>query len=196
MISSLGNGLTIAINCDYLPHHDWMSFLTYWSIAKTLPDCKVLATCVRQKMNMDIFNWPRKCNVQFAYHKPMVDEELYNFIMTSPKFEKTKSLLFVKPEIIFVRDFEEANFPVEKIHDFKGISEIDGLVSDSKSENSTVCCDYSNGWGKFVTSKWINKTSIPFSRIDFSCMGMTVNENRIAGIWKSASKIYPSLSRG
>lgn len=196
MISSLGNGLTVVIQSEYVPHHDWMSFLTYWSITKTLPDSKVACLCVREKMNMDIFNWPRKCKVPFAYHSPMSKEDLKEFVRKNPKVEKTESFLFVSPEIIFLRDFEEAQYSREKINGFVSISELDGIISAAKSENYTVCCDYSEGWGKFVASKWINKTIVPFSRIDFSCMGMTVNENRIARIWKSASKIYPSLSRG
>ena len=79
----------------------------------------LLANNPNQKMNMDIFNWPRRCKVQFAYHKPMSHEELCDFIRNNPKIENTDSLLLVKPEVLFIRDFEEARFPVEKIHGFK-----------------------------------------------------------------------------
>ena len=78
----------------------------------------------------------------------------------------------------------------------KNISEIQGIVSKINSENPTICCDYSEGWGKFVTSDWINKKSIPFSSVNCVDADMSLNENRLARLWKSATKIYPSVSRG
>ena len=196
-VSSIGNGLTIIIGCDYLPHHDWMSFLCYRSISNTLPDAKVVVTCSRNRMNMDIYNWPRKCGIPITFHNSSLSANgIIEFVKKHPRVEKTENILLVSPELVFVRDFEEANFDMNTLKGDVCFSDLSNFTDSCKSENVTVCCDYKDGWGRFVTSKWINKTSVPLSTVDFVIAGMTVNENRIARIWKSASKLYPSLSRG
>jgi hypothetical protein len=195
-VSSIGNGLTVVIECDFLPHHEWMSFLAYWSLKNNLPEAKAIVTCVRRDMNIDILNWPRKCNVPILFHKPMDQDNLSYFIATHPKIKVTQDFIFIKPTIVFLRDFEESSTNPDVFERGKNISEIQGIVSKINSENPTICCDYSEGWGKFVTSDWINKKSIPFSSVNFVDADMSLNENRLARLWKSATKIYPSVSRG
>lgn len=194
-ISSIGNGLTIAINCDFVSHHEWMGFLQYVSILKHLPEAKVIITCRRRMIGMNIFNWCRRCNVHLLFHTSENISELHNFLKRN-KALKTECVLITEPNLVFLHDFEEVGFDKEIISKIKHISETDGLVSEIKSENSTVCCDYSSGWGKFVTANWINKNSIPFSTINFACAGMSVNENRLAKVWNAARKLYPNLARG
>ena len=196
MISSLGNGLTVVIACDYATHHDWMSFLTYWSLLKKLPDARVVVTCVRKQMNMDIFLWPLRCHVPFLYHKPMSDQELHKFVVNHQKSNVTSNVIIVKPSVVFVRDFEEASFSVESLQNQIAVTNVSGMVDDVKNENPVVCCDYSNGWGKFVTSQWINKTSVPLSNVNFGTTDMSSNERRLSEHWKSATKIYQIISRG
>ena len=194
-VSSVGKGLTVAINCEILPHHEWMSFLLYWSCVKHLPEAKVTVACMRQLMNMNIYNWCRRTQVPLLFHKYDDVRDIHHFVRTH-RTTQTDCVVVANPCTVFLRDFEEADIDNDIFTRLIHVSGADGFVSDIKSENPTVCCDYSNGWGKFVTSNWINKKSIPFSSVNFADAGMTVNENRLARIWKSATKIYPSLTRG
>jgi hypothetical protein len=196
MISSLGNGLTVVIECDYTTHHDWMSFLTYWSLLKKLPEARVIVTCVRKHMNMDIFIWPRRCHIPCLFHKPMKKDELHNFVINHSQSNATKNILVVDPSVVFIRDFEEASFDPIILSNNTDATKIEGFIDDVKNDNSVVCCHYSNGWGKFVTSQWINKSSVPLSSVNFASTDMSINERRLSEIWKSATKIYQNISRG
>lgn len=192
-ISYIGKGLSILICCDFIVSHDWMSFLTFWSIKKNLPDANISVIC-RRKANSDIFHWTRKCSIPLTFHTTESLSEIKELSLKNPKSKISEPVLLVKPNIVFLRDFDEAGFDsnIFKNHSF----EIEGLVSDVKSENTTVCCDYSDGWGNFVTSTWINKSSIPFSSVDYSAVIMSLNEKRFAALWESASKMYQSILRG
>lgn len=192
-ISSVGKNLSILICCDFIVPHDWMSFLTFWSIKKNLPDACIGIACKR-KANADIFHWARKCSVPIIFHTLDSFSDIKEFALRNPKSKMNEPMLLVTPSVVFLRDFEEAGFDPVCIE--KCSFGIDGLVSDVKSQNPTVCCDYSDGWGNFVTSTWINKSSIPFSFADYSTGIMSSNEKRLAALWESASKMYQSLLRG
>ena len=192
-ISSIGKGLSILICCDFIVSHDWMSFLTFWSIRKNLPDATVSVVCKR-RANADIFKWTRKCSVPIIFHTLDSVSDIKEFALRNPKSKVSEPVLLVKPSVVFVRDFEEAGFNPSVCD--KNSFEIDGLIANVKSQNPTVCCDYSDGWGNFVTSTWINKSSIPFSVVDYSTGTMSANEKRLAALWESASKMYQSILRG
>lgn len=65
-----GNGLQIFINCNYLPHHDWMTFISWYSIKKNLPDADITIVCDKSKFaTTPIFGWVNKANVNFTYTK-------------------------------------------------------------------------------------------------------------------------------
>lgn len=65
-ISETGNGLNILMLCEYTRHHDWMSFASWYSIYKNLPDATVEISCLRTNCQDQLFNWPVKCNVTFS----------------------------------------------------------------------------------------------------------------------------------
>jgi hypothetical protein len=197
-VSSLGDNLAILIKCDHAPHHDWMSFFCWYSISKNLPEAKVIVACSRGgEMNFDIFNWPKRCGVQFAYHNPGLDT--VKFVLDNDKFETGTPLLVLEPCTACLRDFDEAQFDqstLAKNEVFKA-KELSGLVSETKDENPSVFTDYSNGWGKFVTSSWINKASTPLvTGLSFFKPMMSVNESRLGKLWDRASLMYQSVSRG
>lgn len=194
-VSDLGNGLTIVIDCDYLPHHDWMAFLTWWSISKNLPDAKIVVCCKRQDMSLDIFNWPIRCGVPFIYHKKSHDDLNY-FLLTHPKIKCTEPFLTVSPELVFIRDFEEADFDKTNFQKNCHYSDLVDFSVDCREENNTVCINYSTGWGNFNTQEWINKLKTPLLEgYSFKKSGMSCNEIRLAKLWESASRIYQSVSR-
>ena len=74
-ITPLGGGLKILINCNYDPTHDWMTFASWYSIAKNLPDAKVKILCSRTICKHQIFNWPSRCKVDFSFTKKPEDAE-------------------------------------------------------------------------------------------------------------------------
>ena len=150
-------------------------------------------TC-RRKAGADIFNWTRRCSIPLVLHTIDSLLEIKSFALKNPKSKITEPVLLVKPSVVFLRDFDEAGFNPNIFE--KNSFDIDGLISNIKSQNPTVCCDYSDGWGNFVTSTWINKSSIPFSAVDYSAGIMSPNEKRLAALWESASKMYQSILRG
>lgn len=194
-ISFIGKGLSIVISCDFVVHHDWMSFLAFWSMKKNLPDAKMALAC-RRLAQADIFNWARKCSVPLIFHNYETKEEIKDLILKNKKSKLTEPLLMISPNMAFLRDFEEAGFDTQGFRNNFDAEKIDGLVSEAKSQNTTVCCDYSGGWGNFVTNEWINKQSIPLSGVNFSAGIMSPNERRLAALWESATNMYQSISRG
>lgn len=194
-ISFIGKGLSILVTCDFVIHHDWMSFLTFWSMKKNLPDATMSIVC-RRSINSDIFGWARKCSVPLVFYNYHDVEGAKNYMLGNPRSKLLDPVLVVPPNLLFVRDFEEAGFDTKVFENNFDALKIDGFISDAKSQNTTVCCDYSKGWGNFVANEWINKESMPLIGVNFSAGIMSPNERRIAALWESATNMYQSLSRG
>lgn len=191
-ISNTGNGLNILITCDYLPHHSWMSFICWYSISKNLPDASVFVVSNRRLMNCDLFSWARKVKIPLFLH-PNTDIE--GQIEIALKNGVEKPLLVIPPESICVRDFDEAGYSTDLIYDIKRLD--DDLFCNCKENRSCVFAIYPDGWGKFVTSSWINKMSCPFrSAAKYNQTILTANEARIGRIWKSATPLFQTVSRG
>jgi hypothetical protein len=96
-ISSTGDNLNILIACDYLRHHNWMSFLCWYSLKKNLPDAKVYVASQRRIMEYNLFQWTRSCNVPLVLHKETNDEGQVDFVF---KKYNLSNLLVVKPDQI------------------------------------------------------------------------------------------------
>lgn len=191
-ISSTGDGLNILIACDYLPHHNWMSFLCWYSITKNLPEAKVYLASHRRLMKYKLFDWTRKCNVSFILHK---ETDSQGQIEASLNYGISKPLLVIPPDSICVRDFDESGFSPETLSEVIKLD--DALLCDCKEERSCAFVTYSNGWGKFVTSSWINKTSCPFLfGVKYGQGNLTINEVRIGRLWSAATPLFQIVSRG
>lgn len=67
MITVLGDNLNILIKVKYNFQHDWMAFASWYSISKNLPDSKVKIICERKIGIHNVFNWPKKCKVDFSF---------------------------------------------------------------------------------------------------------------------------------
>jgi len=81
MLSFTGNDLRIAINCNYLPHHHWMVFSSWYSIYKNLPDASVKIFCNKNiRLEVDdlheLFGWVPKVKVEFSYKKGNPDFQI------------------------------------------------------------------------------------------------------------------------
>jgi hypothetical protein len=171
-ISSTGDGLTILIACDQLDHHDWMSFVSWYSIYKNLPDAKVIIACKRGQCNYQFGGWTRRCNVEFFQHPDDTDPH-----------ESA-----INKKIIFSQDVVQVISPDVMVLD-RYIGE--KIVSSKSSELATFV-SYLEGCGGFVLSEWIDKSEVPFGERAkrFIQKKITVNESRIIKLWERAYKAY------
>jgi hypothetical protein len=191
-ISSTGDGLNILIACDYLPHHGWMSYFCWYSLSKNLPDAFVTVASHRRLMTHNFFGWTRLCKIPFVLHKATDEKGQIELAIAKNQIEKP--LLVIPPEVVCIRDFEEADYFPEKITDIKKID--DELCCDCKDDKPTVFATYLNGWGKFNTPSWIHKMSGPFiSNAKFGQGAMTANEVRIERLWSDATPLYQIVAR-
>lgn len=70
VISPTGKNLNILINCQYCRHHDWMAFVSWYSIYKNLPDSRV-KLCLKDKdLGEVLFAWPQKCDLEVIKQIP------------------------------------------------------------------------------------------------------------------------------
>ena len=74
-VSPVGGGLKVIIHTDYNFNHDWMTFASWYSINKTLPDAEVKILCKRNTSDYQLFNWPSRCNVKFSFTPHVEDED-------------------------------------------------------------------------------------------------------------------------
>jgi hypothetical protein len=60
--------LRIVISCNYLPHHHWMAFASWYSIYKNLPDAQVKILCGKSSyLDQVLFGWTAKFQVDFRF---------------------------------------------------------------------------------------------------------------------------------
>jgi hypothetical protein len=209
-ISSTGNGLNILIVCDYVSHHDWMSFLSWYSFSKNLPDAQVGIVCNRQVMNLRLFVWPARVKVKFDLHTP-TDKE--NQVKRAVELGfLSMPLVVVEPGILAVRQLEEGSDFLEYIQNTpKGISDRVWVVNDvnstpveffdaychAKEDKISTFVSIENGWGKFVTESWINKLNCPFTSFNrYGHGNMTLNESRIGKLWSGLVSLFQTVNRG
>lgn len=70
MITPTGEGLTVLITTDYTIPFNWMSFASWYSVMKTLPDAKVHILCARNKNEFhQLYLWPYKVGAEFFMHR-------------------------------------------------------------------------------------------------------------------------------
>lgn len=193
-ISDIGDGLQILIPVDYSPVHNWMGFISWYSISKNIPNCKVYIACNRKLMTYDLFGWAKKAKLSFVLHKDVPLEEQIQFAID--KFQINTPLIICPPENVCIRDFSEAclNFNFEnKVY---RLNEIPGMVNDCKDNISTVFVSYLNGWGKFVTSDWIHKDRCPLlSKFNFMENFQNVNEVRLGKIFEEGALLFNKLTK-
>ena len=82
--------LAITICCEYVAHHDWMSYASWYSLSKHLPDAEVTVAIKRTVPRRDFFHWPRKCKIPIKYY----EGELENTFC-------------IAPSVMAVRDYNE-----------------------------------------------------------------------------------------
>jgi len=163
-ISLTGDGVTIAIKCNYLPHHNWMVMSSWYSLLKNLPDANFVILCDKSKSSpVELFKWCVKLNLEFYYINPTVaNGHKYDY---------------------------EINCDTMAVREWKGF-EVCDAASD---EISTFAC-YRERCGDFVLANWINSIESPFSKaLSFQKENMAVNEWKILELWWKLHPIYSMI---
>lgn len=182
MIPSLGYGLNIVISCEYTPSNNWMSYLSWYSISKNLPEAKVFVSCKRSDIISPLFIWTKKASVPFKMHSKEV-ENVFNL----------QSFLVIPPHVLAIRDFQEA-FEEPIFENNITLIENTSFVKEAKTNEFCVFCSYLNGWGNFVTAEWINSFICPLLTLKkFSKLNMTINEKRIEKIWSNSISLFNTI---
>lgn len=163
-VSTTGNGLNIIIKCEYIPHHDWMTFASWYSIYKNLPDAEVKLVCHRIPSTHQLFHWPDKCSVKHIFWGGTIED-----------YPVPENSLVITPEVMAV-----SHYDVNKL----------GPI-DVKSEENFTFVSYFNGCGKFVMNEWINKTYNPFGVTDrLFTDDISLNEYRVLKMWEKAKTLH------
>lgn len=207
-LSVTGAGLTALILCDYVTHHNWMAYLCWYSLTKNLPDAQIVVLCNRNLMTHRLFDWCRLCKVNFRLHK-ICDQD--QRIALAISLGVTTPILALQPDVIAARSLADGNISLDFLQNTpKAVSPKVTLVNDlsavavdfpdacceAKEEKITTFVSYSEGWGKFVTSSWINKVSCPFSPENRYAHGsLTVNELKLAKLWSASAPLYQTIVR-
>ncbi len=165
MSDATGNGLNILISCEMVPHHDWMTFASWYSIHKNLPDAQVSISCLRKPISKKIFNWPVKCHVPFSQY--------------SGEIKIPENTLVLTPDIMAVSYYDLDTM---------------GPITAKSDENCTFV-SYREGCGKFVCDEWINTLKNPFgiSNLLYS-EDLRLNEYRILKMWGKCYKTYNAIA--
>jgi hypothetical protein len=170
MISITGGGLTIIVECENIPMHNWMSFVSWYSIIKNLPDAEAVIACKRGEItSSQYYLWPRRTKVKFFMY---TDAYQYN----------RPNIIKIDPHVMALREYNaDAVGP-----------------ADVGSEELTTFVDYSSGFGKFVISEWINKGVGPFQEATnkFSVPDMSANAIKLLTIWQQSCGLYTALEGG
>lgn len=183
-----------------MPCHHWMSFLAWYSFYRNLPEAKVAVACNRLLMKHQLFDWTKRCNVPFALRK--VDTPLSHAKYLIEKNILSFPLLIFQPDVVALREiqnpslFEGDSFSTHKATFLTEV--IDpaekpsiSLVFDVKGQDFETFMTYENGWGKFVTSTWINKEIHPITPLwKYEDVNMTANERRLAELWKDFTPLF------
>jgi hypothetical protein len=190
MISSLGEGLNILISCDYTTGHNWMSYLCWYSIRNNLPDAKVIIISKRKQITGDLFLWTKKFNIPFRTYNEAKLDSVINIC--------EKPLLIVPPDCVAVRDFEEAGVNPNNLKEVSFLENTD-FVGRAKGNDFCVFASYSDGWGFFVTSEWINRVDCPLASLttkNFLKNNMSLNEKHVQSIWSASIPLFQTASGG
>ena len=188
-----GRYLNILISCDNCWHHSWMSYATWYSIYKNLPDAEV--TLLAPRKNMNYFKWPKKVGINFSLHKPI--DYLKEYQISLCKLP----LLVLEPDVMVINEFNldiaEKVFYInsdEKVF-FIGSQKAERVFFDlcgqAKDNKPCSLVSYSGGCGSFVLSEWINKKTCPFGKVSKYNKGfLTSNESKVFQMWKNMASSF------
>lgn len=161
--------ICVVIECGYKPCHNWMTFVSWYSVIKNLPDAEVAIACKRGPVKKQYYLWAKRAKA--------------NFFMYSDTYQFNRAnKIIIQPHVMALRDYD---------------AETAGPVPVQSNEIATFV-DYSSGCGRFVVSEWIHKDMGPFQEAvrRFSAPEMSINEVRLLAIWQQSYGLYSALEGG
>jgi len=200
-ITSTGDNLQIFIHCQDKPEHNWMSFASYYSIIKTLPEAKPNLIIERVLPTRMYFSWANRCHVPcYRFNGDIYDNiEKYKWaekpyliiqsnVMAIRELDDQWANIFKIPRRFFIG--ERMVFNNGDMDDFMD----DGLhCADIKSSIAASFTHY-HDFGNFVLSEWINTNTSPLPyTTEFEVP--TVNAERVLGLWARAARLYSLMER-
>lgn len=160
MITKTGGGLKIIISCDYVKHHHWMSYLSWFSFVKNLPDAEVSIMCKRGMDKYELFSWCYKFKVPIIFYNDLVDSK--DFI--------------IPPSVMAVREVFDNNLSIipAKSEDFATfVDYVDGV--------GNILIE------KYINKI---RFPLLRNMISFHTGSMTFNEIKIFELWEQAFVFY------
>ena len=169
MIDYTGTNLGVIIECDFTILDHWMSFASWYSFYKTLPDAQVALACKRGINSYRLYNWAYRLGAKcFQYSQDYDENQL---------IKNVEKLLILKPSIMAIRPCEEHT--------------VFGPLSVKDFELSTLV-DFSEGCGSFVVADWIDNVDGPFrsALTRFATNELTANELKVLRLWEQMTPIF------
>ena len=88
-----GKGLKFGLFCDSIHKHNWMSFVSWYSFSKNIPDADFFVFVKRGFSKKQYFGWANRCKVPLKY------------ISDNYEFDG----ISISPTIMAVRHYDEEN---------------------------------------------------------------------------------------
>jgi len=175
-ISSTGEGLDILMRCQASFLQNWMTFASWYSIQKNLPDANVVIACERSVQETEFFHWTGRCKVKFfQFQKDLSPIS----IASNRKLIRDDKPLEIEPHVMAAREYDYLEVGPD----------------DVRSNTSSTFIFYNEGCGKFVVSEWIDRLDNPFNSAikRFGTSSMSINEIAVLKMWEQMNVIYSAL---
>ena len=172
MIDYTGNNLGIIIDCNFTILDHWMSFASWYSFYKNLPDAQVALVCKRGVSTYNLYSWCHRFGIKlFQYSQNYNEKQLV---------ANVEKIIKIKPCVMAIRSCEE--------------DLVFGPLS-VKNEEFSVLVDFSGGCGTFIIADWIDIVNGPFKSAlqKFSTNELTVNELRVLRLWEKMAPTFDEV---
>lgn len=190
MITPTGENLKIVISCQNKPEHNWMSYVSWYSILKNLPDATVMVAIDSGDPRL-YFKWIKKTNTGFFRFKKNLDN-----LIELP-------YLVISPNVMCIRTLDENILKILNKNHRLAIGDKIKYITESKNEeylNSEIYCAdvrssepssfvFYTDFTDFVLNDWIEKNACPLTYAK-SFRAMTVNADKLLKLWINSSKTF------
>lgn len=175
-ISSTGEGLDIILRCQASSLQNWMTFASWYSIQKNLPDANVVIACERSVQERQWYDWVRRCKVKFFQFQEKLSPVS---VALNRKLIQDNKPLEIEPHVMAVREYNCLEVGPD----------------DVRSNSCSTFIFYLEGCGKFVVSEWIDRLDNPFNSAvkKFGTSLMSINEIAVLKMWQQMNTIYSAL---
>lgn len=162
--NNFGEGLVVFISCKPTLTDNWLSFASWYSVKKFLPDAQIYLVGESQEQERMSFGWVYRSKLPFVRSGIAEAEKLI-------QGEK----VVIKAGTIAVREY------------------LSGQVIPAKSLDTATFVDASQECGSLVISQW-NRPYPPFRKATkFITETATPNERKVLSLWEESINLYLAL---